>query len=110
MTRAEQTTILTRQRQRKNFFPHRPEGYLEGEAVGGAQPPQADLISPLMELDGELDAGEADDGHDEASRLVDVDVCLVENHPEGCERWLGETKGVQVHRSQSQPEIHEDPQ
>ena len=29
ITRTEQTTMLRRQRQRKNSLPHRPEGYLE---------------------------------------------------------------------------------
>ena len=64
-----------------------------------------------MELDGELDAGQPDDGHDEAGRLVDVDVRLVENHPERRHRWPAEThahQAVQVDRTQFDPEIQED--
>ena len=61
-----------------------------------------------MELDGELDAGQADDGHDEPGRLVDVDVCLVENHPERRHRCPAEThQAVQVDRTQFDPEIQE---
>ena len=105
ITRTEQTTICSRQRQRKNSFPHSPDGYLELDCGEAAQP---QLASPLVELDGELDAGQADDGHDEAGRLVDVDVRLVENHPECRHRWPAEPEGLQVDRTQFDPEIQED--
>ena len=52
--------------------------------------------SPLVELNGELDAGQADESHDDAGRLVDVDVRLVENHPERGDRRLAQTQGLQV--------------
>ena len=68
-----------------------------------------ELFSPLMELYGEPDAGQTDDGHDEAGRLVDVDVGLVENHPECRHRCPAEThQAVQVDRTQFDPEIQED--
>ena len=66
------------------------------------------LFSPLMELYGEPDAGQTDDGHDEAGRLVDVDVRLVENHPECRHRRLAHSEVVQVDRTQFDPEIQED--
>ena len=66
------------------------------------------LFSPLMELYGEPDAGQADDGHDEAGRLVDVDVRLVENHPECRHRRLAQSEVVQVDCTQFDPEIQED--
>ena len=42
------------------------------------------ILMPLVELDWKLDAGQSDQGHDEARRLVDVDHRLVENHPKSC--------------------------
>ena len=104
-TRAEQTRNLTRQRQRKISLLESPAGNLNINPL--LRTPTCRDI-PLVKLYRELDAGHPEEGHQQPGGLVDVDVGLVENHPEGGHCRLTQSKVLEINWNQFDAKVHED--
>ena len=60
-----------------------------------------------MKLYWKLDAGHPEEGHHQPGRLVDIDVGLVENHPEGRHCRLAQSKVLQIYWNEFDAKIHQ---